>query len=158
MTFCFLWGPLRSDDSSEFDWRRRKTSPSLCTAFSQSRKGGKRLEKNSMLMLASFFDLFGKNSSYVSGLSVCIFVALSVWMCVAGANKVEGTMSWLLGTNAITALKVKQGHFETAILVLYNFVLRVHILVWLLVQDIYDLVWLSRTAHVQRTWIMFHLL
>ena len=50
--------------------------------------------------------------------------------CVAGANKVEGTMSWLLGTNEIlaskhdiAALKVKQGHFETAILVLHNFVI-----------------------------------
>ena len=47
-------------------------------------------------------------------------------MCVAGANKVEGTISWLLGTNEIlasthdiAALKVKQGHFETAILVLH---------------------------------------
>ena len=49
---------------------------------------------------------------------------------VAGANKVEGTMIWLLGTNEIlaskhdiAALKVKQGHFETAILVLHNFVI-----------------------------------
>ena len=50
-------------------------------------------------------------------------------MCVAGANKVEGTISWLLGTNEIlasthdiAALKVThvQGHFETAILVLHN--------------------------------------
>ena len=48
-------------------------------------------------------------------------------MCVAGANKVEGTISWLLGTNEILAsthdiatLKVTQGHFETAILVLHN--------------------------------------
>ena len=53
-----------------------------------------------------------------------LFVALSVWMCVAGSNKVEGTM---LGTNEILAskhdiavLKVEQGHFETAILVLHN--------------------------------------
>ena len=38
-------------------------------------------------------DYFEKNSSYVSGLSVCIFVALSVRMCV-GANKVEGTMRY----------------------------------------------------------------
>ena len=52
-------------------------------------------------------------------MSVCIFVALSVRMCVAGGNKVKGTM---LGTNEIlaskhdiAALKVKQGHFETAI-------------------------------------------
>ena len=54
-------------------------------------------------------------------MSVCIFVALSVWMCLPGANKVGGTMSWCLGTNYeilaskhdIAALKVKQGHFET---------------------------------------------
>ena len=44
------------------------------------------------------------------------FVALSVRMCVAGANKVEGTMSLCSGTNEIltskhdiAALKVKQG-------------------------------------------------
>ena len=72
---------------------------------------------------------FEKNGSYVSGLSVCIYVALSVRMCVAGANKVEGTMSLRLGTNEIfsskhdvAALTVKQGHFVTAILVLYNLV------------------------------------
>ena len=54
-------------------------------------------------------------------------MALSVRMCVAGANKVEGTISLLLGTNEIlaskrdiAALKVKEGHFETAILVLHN--------------------------------------
>ena len=59
---------------------------------------------------------------------LCGFVALSVRMCVAGANKVEGTMSLGLGTNEILAskhdiatLKVKQGHFETAILVFHNF-------------------------------------
>ena len=56
-------------------------------------------------------------------------MALSVQMCVAGANKVGGTMSRCLGTNEIlaskhdiAALKMKQGHFETAILVLHNFV------------------------------------
>ena len=60
---------------------------------------------------------------------LCGFVALSVRMCVAGANKVDGTMSLCLGTNEIlaskhdiVALKFKQGHFETAILVLHNFV------------------------------------
>ena len=44
-----------------------------------------------------------------------------------GASKVEGTISWLLGTNEIlasthdiAALKVTQGHFETAILALHN--------------------------------------
>ena len=49
------------------------------------------------------FELFWKNSSYVSGVSVCIFVALYVGMFVARANKVEGTMSWCLGTNEILA-------------------------------------------------------
>ena len=46
-----------------------------------------------------------KNSSYVSGVSVCIFVALSVRMCVAGANKDEVTMSWCFGSNEILALR-----------------------------------------------------
>ena len=51
----------------------------------------------------SLFELHWKISSYVSGLSVCIFVALYVWMFVAGANKVEGTMSWCVRTNQILA-------------------------------------------------------
>ena len=34
---------------------------------------------------------------------LCGFVALYVRMFVAGANKVEGTMSWCVGTNAILA-------------------------------------------------------
>ena len=37
--------------------------------------------------------IFEKNSSYVIGVSVRIFVALYLWMFVARANKVEGTMS-----------------------------------------------------------------
>ena len=51
----------------------------------------------------SVFELFWKNNSYVSGLIVCIFVALYVGMFVARANKAEGTMSWCLGTNQILA-------------------------------------------------------
>ena len=50
-----------------------------------------------------------------------------MFRCVAGASKVEGTMSLCLGNNEIlasnydiAALKVKQGHFVTAILVLHN--------------------------------------
>ena len=57
-------------------------------------------------------------------------MAVSVRMCVAGTNKVEGTMSFCLGTNEvlaskhdIAALKVKQGHFETGILFLHNLVI-----------------------------------
>ena len=38
-------------------------------------------------------ELFCKNTSHVSGVSVCIFVALYVGMFVARANKVEGTIS-----------------------------------------------------------------
>ena len=57
---------------------------------------------------------------------LCGFVALFVRMCVAGTNKVEDTMSlckesmrfWHLN---MTLLKVKQEHFEIAILVLHNF-------------------------------------
>ena len=56
---------------------------------------------------------------------LCGFVALSVRMCDTGANKDEGTVSWCLGTNEILASKhhseVKQGHFETAVLILHNF-------------------------------------
>ena len=70
--------------------------------------------------------------AYVS-LWLCGFVALSVRMCVAGANKVEGSMSWCLGTNENLAskldfatLKVKQGHFEAAIFILHKFVVIYH--------------------------------
>ena len=98
--------------------------------------------------LPLFLSYFEENSSYVNGLSVCLFVAL--WLCVFGCLlqgpkmlkvdilnsasrilqswsyylkiKVEGTMSWCLGTNEMLALrKVKQGHFENAILILHNF-------------------------------------
>ena len=34
-----------------------------------------------------FLSYFEKNSSYAGGLRGCIFVALCVRMCVAGANK-----------------------------------------------------------------------
>ena len=64
---------------------------------------------------------------------LCAFVALCVRISVAGANKVEGTMSLCVGTNDIfssnmtfTRLKVKQGHFETATLILHNFFVFYH--------------------------------
>ena len=38
-------------------------------------------------------ELLRKNGSYVSGVSVCIFVALYVRIFVARADKVEGPMS-----------------------------------------------------------------
>ena len=67
--------------------------------------------KNNGYNILPIIELFFQNSSYVSGVSVCIFVALYlcnfvslyVQMFVARANKVEGTMSWCLGTNEILA-------------------------------------------------------
>ena len=89
-------------------------------------------------------------SSYVSSLSVCIFVALCVRISVAGANKIEGTMSRCVGTNEILAsymtfirLKVKQGHFETAILILHNFfvfLLRLKVFRSITLKYLYDFV------------------
>ena len=74
----------------------------------------------------NFWAILKKNSSYVSGLRVCIFVALCVRISVAGANKVEGTMNWCLGTYEILAsthdiAKGEKGNFETTILILHNF-------------------------------------
>ena len=43
-----------------------------------------------IVKLPGYFEK--KKSLYVSGVSVCIFVALSFWMCLAGANKGERTM------------------------------------------------------------------
>ena len=70
-------------------------------------------------------------------MNICIFMALWLRMFVAGANKVEGTMSWCLGTNQILASikhmvlpKVKQGHFETTMLILhiiFHLLLRVQV-------------------------------
>ena len=97
-------------------------------------------------------------SSYVSSLSVCIFVALCVRISVAGANKVEGTMRWCVGTNEIlasymtfTRLKVKQGHFETAILILHNFfvfLLRLKVFRSITLKYLYDFVGVL----VRRNW------
>ena len=42
-----------------------------------------------MCLYCVLLSYFEKLAQYVGGLSVCIFVALSVRMCVAGANKVE---------------------------------------------------------------------
>ena len=79
------------------------------------------------VLLSYFFEkksLMSVVWTYVS----YIFMALWLRMFVAGANKVEGTMSWCLGTNQILASikemvlpKVKQGHFETTMLILHNF-------------------------------------
>ena len=41
------------------------------------------------MSLLNFFEKI----AHVSGLSVCVFLALCVWMCVAGTNKVEDTIS-----------------------------------------------------------------
>ena len=39
--------------------------------------------------MGQLFSYFEKKTSYVSGVSVCIFVALSVGMCVAGAIRLK---------------------------------------------------------------------
>ena len=67
------------------------------------------IPKYPLLPFIPLVELFWKNSSYVSGVSVCIslwlcnLVTLYVRMFVARANKVEGTISWCLGTNEILA-------------------------------------------------------
>ena len=89
---------------------------------------------SSVLHCTSFLSYFEKiqGSSNVGGLSVCIFVALCVCMCVAVASCDDGPiLGWryyelLLGTNEVfasdmTLLKVNQGLFDAAILVLHNF-------------------------------------
>ena len=53
-----------------------------------------------------FYELFCKNSSYVSGVSVCIFVAL--WLCMFGCLlqepiRLKVLWVWCLGTNEILA-------------------------------------------------------
>ena len=43
--------------------------------------------------MGQLFSYFEKKTSYVSRVNISIFVALSVGMCDAGTNKVEGNMS-----------------------------------------------------------------
>ena len=50
-----------------------------------------------------FFHVIGVSVCIFVALYLCIFVALYVRMFVARANKVEGTVSWCLGTNEIWA-------------------------------------------------------
>ena len=45
--------------------------------------------------MGQLFSYFEKKSSYVSGVSVCIFVPLSVGMCVAGAIRLK--VPWVDG-------------------------------------------------------------
>ena len=125
--------------------------------------------------------------AYVS-LLLCI-----LWLCilfVARANKVEGTMSWCLGTNEILAsiytwhcqrsnkgtlrppswfftifrLLSRLQVFRSITLIIFWFkrcvqwcsCLRVHILVWVLLQDISDRIRLSRTVQRTYLWVLFH--
>ena len=53
---------------------------------------------NSHLFVNPFLSYF-ENIAHVSGVSVCIFVALYVWMFVAGANKVEGSLAEFMRRN-----------------------------------------------------------
>ena len=76
-------------------------------------------------------NFFEKNSSYVSGLSVWIFLAL--WLCVFGCQcqgPIRLKVLWVDARNQRDfgtytwhcSVKVKQEHFETATLILHNFV------------------------------------
>ena len=47
----------------------------------------------------SYSAILKKKSSYVGGVSVCIFVVLSVAKCVAGANNFAGTISCMMLKN-----------------------------------------------------------
>ena len=83
-----------------------------------------------LCILLSYFEKIAHMSmvwAYLIILFNSIFVALCVQISVVGANKVEGAMSWCIRTNEIlasnmifTRFKVKQGHFEAAILILHN--------------------------------------
>ena len=110
---------------------------------------------------------------------LCGFVALSVRMCVAEANKIEVTMSSCLGTNEILVSKQEKHCLRSIICLVfyYNYrcleawhlsilmiqtqctvmqLLKVHMLEWVLLQDISELIRLSRT--VQCTYFLtFHL-
>ena len=68
----------------------------------------------------SFLSYFEKNGLYVSVLSVCIFVALSVRLKVVWVDARNQCV--LAPKHDIAALKVKQGHFDTSSLALHNFV------------------------------------
>ena len=62
-------------------------------------------------MFAFIFELFWKNSSYVSGVSLCIFVTL--WLCMFGCllqEPIRLKVLWIgrLGTNEILA-SIKRG-------------------------------------------------
>ena len=53
---------------------------------------------------------------------LCGFVALYVWMFVARANKVEGTMSWCLGTNENSSgqgIKVEEAGWQNNDILFY---------------------------------------
>ena len=84
----------------------RKLNPRRCTSSDKRPMGMCRW------MGSHFHDWIDNNGvvflSYVSGVSVCIFVALYLRMFVARANKVECTMSWCVGTNEILA-SIKNG-------------------------------------------------
>ena len=67
--------------------------------------------------IISFIELFWKNSTYVSDLSVCIFVTL--WLCVFGCvlqGPISLELPWVDARNqrlSDPGIKTWQGHFET---------------------------------------------
>ena len=98
---------------------------------------------------------------------------LSLYICGFVCSDICCKNQWDLGIYLnIALLKVEQGHFETAILILHNFFviklrlqvlgsitcLRVHILVWMLLQGISDQIRLSQTIQHTYFWVLFHLL
>ena len=115
--FCFFSLGLITQKNKDFARSRAAVKRLRWASSSWALFSRDLISRWSWLILAlcsgcfSFIELFWKNSSYVSGVSVCIFVALYlcnfvslyVGMFVARANKVEGTMSWCLGTNEILA-------------------------------------------------------
>ena len=79
------------------------------------------------ITLSSYFEKIAHIRQWFQRIYLRGFVALCIQISVAGANKVEGTMSCCVGTNEIlaskmrderfltfTRLKVKQGHFENS--------------------------------------------
>ena len=103
---------------------------------------------SSLWIHSPYFELFWNNSRYVSGLSVCSFVALCVCIYVAVSNKVGGTrtMSWCQEPMRfwhlnMTLLRVKQGHFESAILFfsIFRLLLRLKVFRSITSRYLYDL-------------------
>ena len=105
------------------------------------------------ITLLSYFEKIA-HVSVVSAYLFGGFVAFCIQISVAGANKVEGTMSWCVGTNEIlaskmrderfltfTRLKIKKGHFENSQLdssLFFRLLLRLKVFRSITLKYIYD--------------------